>query len=84
MYDYIISKKCSDAFFGFSDHETEGKWKWVNGENAPYTNWHKGEPNSESKSEDYAMFYWKFSDGTWNDGTFGAGKGEAFLCEWEP
>ena len=31
------------------------------------------------------MFYYKFPDGTWNDGDFGnltVGKDTTFICEW--
>ena len=33
-----------------------------------------------------AMFYYKYTDGTWNDGDFGrytANSGKAFICEWD-
>ena len=46
----------------------------------------KKKPNMESKNEDYAMFYYKYTDGTWNDGDFGrytANSGKAFICEWD-
>ena len=49
-------------------------------------NWHPGEPNQENTNEDYAMFFYKFSDGTWNDGDFGANAPNepiAIICEWE-
>ena len=73
------------AYFGFTDAEVEGTWKWVNGEKTGYTNWHPGEPNAENENEDYAMFYYKFNDGTWNDGDFGGDTvngGTVFICEW--
>ena len=74
------------AYFGLSDSVEEGSWVWVNGETADYLNWHSGEPNGESSSEDYAMFYYKYDDGAWNDGDFGrntANGGIAFICEWD-
>ena len=73
VYSYITSCSYKNAYFGFSDRINEGTWEWVNGENSEYTNWHSYEPNNESRNEDYAMFYWKYSDGTWNDGNFGQG-----------
>ena len=69
------------GFFGLSDANSEGSWYWENGESAGYTNWRPGEPNSEHDQEDYAMFYYTFEDGTWNDGGFA--DGAPFICEWE-
>jgi hypothetical protein len=86
LYNYIISKGYKSAYFGYSDAAVEGKWKWCTSENITYTNWHSGEPNAENSDEDYAMFYWKYSDGTWNDGDFGGNTnngGSAFICEWD-
>jgi len=73
------------AYIGLSDSEAEGEWAWVTGEPVTFTNWHEGEPNSESSREDYAMFYYKYSDGTWNDGDFAGSTlngGKVFICEW--
>ena len=58
---------------------------WDNGEVSSYTNWHSGEPNSENPNEDFAMYYYKYSDGSWNDGDFGnrtVNSGRVFICEW--
>lgn len=74
------------AYFGLSDAETENEWLTVFDESPNYVNFHAGEPNDECGNEDYAMFYWKWSDGTWNDGNFGGSTydgGKAFICEWE-
>lgn len=86
VYDYMISQGVTSAYFGYSDAEEEGVWKWVTGETGSYENWHFGEPNSENANEDYAMFYWKFKGGTWNDGDFGHltdGSGRNYICEWD-
>ena len=75
-----------NAYFGLTDEGHEDDWKWVNGEEATYTNWADGEPNNEGMGENYAMFYWKFTDGRWNDGDFYGGTdggGKAFICEWD-
>ena len=80
------SKGYSSAYFGLSDVAQEGTWNWVNGDAVTYTNWASGEPNGENSREDYAMFYWKFTDGKWNDGDFGGrtnNGGTAFICEWD-
>ena len=83
LYSYIISQGYNNAYFGLADNLEEGTWYWVNGEELSYTNWHPKEPNGESAAEDYAMFYSKYSDGTWNDGNFSGKGSDAFICEWE-
>lgn len=85
LYSYIKQAGYESAYFGLSDAAYEGTWTWANGESVTYTNWHENEPNGESSNEDYALFYYKYSDGTWNDGDFGnrtVNGGTAFICEW--
>lgn len=84
LYNYMISSGIDSAYFGFE--KANNTWTWVNGDSATYTNWAPGEPNNENGTEKYGMFYWKFSDGTWNDGDFGNSTnsgGTAFICEWD-
>lgn len=72
------------AYIGLKE-TSEGVWEWVNGEPVIYLNWGGREPNDEGGDENYAMFYFKYSDGQWNDGDFGkstVGGGRAFICEW--
>jgi hypothetical protein len=76
--------KYTSAYFGLSDRIQEGTWVWENGENSTYTNWASGEANSQNSREDYGMFYYKYPDGTWNDGDYSYiddGKC-AIICEW--
>lgn len=86
LYDYIISLGYESAYFGLTDKENEDVWQWVTGEDYIYSNWHSGEPNNERENEDYGMFYYKYRDGTWNDGGFNtvnAGvDSTAYICEW--
>lgn len=82
LFNYMVESGYQNAYFGFSDFEEEGNWKWLNGEEVSFTNWHDGEPNGGS-SENYAMFYEKYPDGTWNDGGLANSNGEVFICEWE-
>ena len=86
IYSYIVECGYRNAYFGLTEKNNEGEWEWVTGEPVEYLNWHSGEPNDENGHENYAMFYYKFSDGTWNDGDFGQGTvdGEKnFICEWD-
>ncbi|SDM63168.1 lectin-like protein [Acetanaerobacterium elongatum] len=86
LFKYMQSKGYDSAYFGATDESNEGTWLWVTNEPMNYSNWHSGEPNSENSKEDYAMFYWKFNDGTWNDGDFGNSTvdgGNIYICEWE-
>lgn len=85
LYQLMVNEGYTNAYFGLTDSYDEGNWIWVDGTDPIYTNWHSGEPNSENSNEDYAMFYWKYSDGTWNDGDFGKRTnkgGTTFICEW--
>ena len=85
VYSYIKRLGCESAYFGLSNASSEGNWQWCTGENLSYTAWHSGEPNTENSNEDYAMFYYKYNDGSWNDGDFGESTingGNSFICEW--
>jgi len=76
----------NNAYFGFSDVEKEGNWKWVNGDAVTYTNWNRGEPNNERNKENYALFYHGSEDYYWNDGDFHNGTvsdDDVFICEWD-
>ena len=86
LYQYITSNGIQTAYFGLSNKENPDEWKWVEQEVSDYLNWYPTEPNQEP-GEHYAEFYWKFTDGTWNDGNFKRGTSSdsrAFLCEWDP
>ena len=79
LYKYITSNSIKGAYFGLYDPLQNGNWTWVYG-NSTYTNWHQDEPSSND--EPYAMLFYKFTDGTWNDGKW-ADITDAFICEWE-
>lgn len=83
LSNYIRESNIGYAYFGYTDEEVEGDWKWVDGKNSSYTNWGKNEPNNEHGEEHYAIIN---QDGSWNDGGFegDSAKGRAFvICEWE-
>lgn len=85
VYQYLRDQGYESAYFGYTDEEEEGVWKWVTGETSTYSNWSSGEPNGENPNEDYAMFYYKYTTGEWNDGDFGnstVGGDTTFICEW--
>lgn len=84
LYSYL-QNTCESAYFGFTDKDEEGIWKWSNGEESSYTNWHDGEPNNTNLNENFGMYYYTYTDGSWNDGDFGnqtLNGGKAFICEW--
>ncbi len=87
IYQIMIDFGYKSAYFGLTDAGHEGTWTWVNGKPLKYSNWNSTthEPNGRDR-ENYAMFYWKFTDGKWNDGSFSnytdSGK-KAFICEWD-
>ena len=81
LYDLCLKNGYESAFFGFSDSDTEGHWKWVTSAQPGYRNWGPSEPNSGNYAEDYAMFSTSQKNGTWNDSDFGY-ETTAFICQW--
>ncbi len=82
LYDYMHKREHDSAYFGYSDQDLEGKWKWAYSEEASdYTNWAEGEPNGDT-NENYGMFYFNSPEYCWNDGNWG-GENEVFFCEWD-
>lgn len=90
----LLGAKKNLYWLGYTDAKEEGKWKWITGEITSYQNWHPGEPNQETDSEDYCEIYAKqrSSDtplGTWNDNrndnhiSFYTIENHGFICEWD-
>lgn len=85
---YRFMRDCGylTAYFGLSDEKRVGDWIWVTGEPFEYTNWHRGEP-SRSGRERYGMYFYKHTDGTWNDSHFyedaEVDPGCSYICEWD-
>jgi len=69
-----------DCYFGASDIEEEGVWKWVTGEPWDYTNWAPGQPDNNFDGEH--VIHWLTSDGLWND--ISGSHARIFVCEYEP
>lgn len=76
LYDYVTNSGYQEVYFGLSDSEKEGSWKWLNEEKVDYTNWDRNQPGKNSNAN-YAMF--NGSD-SWEDGNFS--KNDYFICEW--
>lgn len=85
LIDYILSLGRTAAYFGYSDADSEGHWRWENDEQTNYANWFEGEPNNDKNGEHYALFYHADQTDQWNDGDFGvlSEGGRAFICEWD-
>ncbi|NLD26864.1 MAG: hypothetical protein GX661_05850, partial [Acholeplasmataceae bacterium] len=91
LYKLMLDFGYESAYFGYTDKEDESHWKWVSNDQSTYENFNKAEelgdvePNGDT-SENYAMFYYKYKNGAWNDGDFGfytVNSGKAFICEWD-
>ncbi|XP_050816630.1 pulmonary surfactant-associated protein D-like isoform X4 [Gopherus flavomarginatus] len=65
------------VFLGINDIQTEGHFKYLNGENIVYSNWQTGKPNNESDVEDCVEVY---SSGKWNDKS--CGDKRLIVCEF--
>lgn len=87
LYEYMIYMGRSATFIGYTDRDTEGLWKWVEGKSSDFTDWgtnNEGdlEPNSDTPEEDYAQLDTNMQDGHWNDCAFGWDT-VSFICEWD-
>lgn len=94
VYRMMRSVGLKGAYFGYTDSEKETEWKWVSNDSSTYENWHRGDTIEDSEpnngqgyaEENYAMFFYKYTNGEWNDGDFGFATEDgvkAFICEWD-
>lgn len=81
LYDQMIQAGFTCAYFGYTDEETEGEWKWVTNEAVSYENWYEADLDNYNE-EEYAMI-WTSRPYCWNDGGFRE-PSAAFICEWDP
>ena len=79
VYNYMKDCGITGAYFGLTDYEEEGVWKWVTGECYSYSNWASGEPNNQGGYEHYGLYYYKSGE-KWNDGS---GTSGIYICEWD-
>ena len=54
-------------WIGLTDLFHEGKFVWISGELATYTNWFSGEPNSAGKQEHFVHINRNSASRRWND-----------------
>ena len=86
LYDYMRECGYKAAFFGYSDKEEEGTWRWFGDDRSSFEDWGvndlgEEEPNGDAPYEDYAQFNTEMNDGYWNDSKFGYNT-HAYICEW--
>lgn len=87
LFNYMIDSGRNEVYFGLSDSEAEGHWKWVDNKTSTYQNWGINddgeiEPNKDAKDENYAEFDASLVSGRWNDCGFGRDT-SAYICEWD-
>jgi len=90
IYDYLREWDDDDgsphAFFGYSNMNSEGDWRWVDGSETNFSNWSVKDgvirPNNKNGKEHYAQFIGKEDPGGWNDAEFG-NQTRLFVCEWD-
>ncbi len=56
----------SSWWVGMSDLGAEGDWRWVDGREAQYDGWARGQPDDFGRAED-CLELWPMADGYWND-----------------
>lgn len=73
------------GWVGYSDRDSEGAWKWADGQTGGVTNWFSGEPNNGGGVEDYANVIeaWGHKWNDWHDTDSGqASVGSYFFMEY--
>ncbi|XP_042315904.1 pulmonary surfactant-associated protein D-like [Sceloporus undulatus] len=76
IHEIVVLYKKS-VFLGITDIQTEGRFKYLNGEAIVYSNWQAGEPNNDKRQENCVELY---SNGKWNDKS--CGEKRLILCEF--
>lgn len=69
------------CWVGATDENSEGKWKWITGEEFSYTNWATNEPNNANGEENYMHLN---NSGRWNDIHYTGNEYTfSFICEYD-
>ena len=98
LFSYMVDSGYDAAFFGLTDKEKEGSWRYTKGDDSSYTDWGSNsegteEPNNADGGENYAALDSHMVDGHWNDAELGrqiyTPDGDeyeyiaAYICEWD-
>ena len=76
----LTPKISQTVFIGlYRDPRDTSRWLWVDGTQANYTHWYKGEPNGRSSGENCGEMYRTSYSGRWND--IGCSGPRGYICE---
>ena len=81
--NFIVTGLYQHLWLGATDEVSQGRWKWVTGENWAYTYWNNGEPNGGTSENCLEMREYAHDDRmyVWND--YPSSRELSFVCEWE-
>ncbi len=87
LLKYMKERGEEKAFFGYTDIDEEGVWKWADGKDSDYEDWGVNaggnqQPDQENKDENWAQLDTQMLNGHWNDSEYGKGT-YAYICEWD-
>ena len=98
LYYYMVEMGYDIAYFGLSDPDHDGNWRYIYGDSSDFRDWgvnSKGveEPNNADNNEIHAELDIHMYNGHWNDAKFGKqvytpeGKKYknryTYICEWD-
>ena len=74
--EFVKSRGCGDYWIGLADEYKTGNWKWVDGSDVLYADWHRGQ--AESK-----LPYVRFGKGGHWAWEKNSEKNSGYICEWD-